>query len=201
MIIAIIVEGETERIFVDNFLKPYLGELLAGRKPELKPRPQGGRIPKGDDLKKLVRQLLSGRGHNPADYVIALTDVYTGSKDFIDATDAKKQMREWVGNESRFFPHAAQYEFEAWLLPYWSTIQKLTKQNTAAPSRNPETVNHNKPPSHHIEEIFKKSSSGRYSKTRDVLRILRGNDLSVAVEQCPELKAFVNTIISLCNSQ
>lgn len=34
-------------------------------------------------------------------------------------------------------------------------------------------------------------------KPRDALRILRDNDLSVAVDACPELKAFVNTIIGL----
>jgi hypothetical protein len=34
-------------------------------------------------------------------------------------------------------------------------------------------------------------------KPRDALRILKGNDLAVAVAACPELKAFLNTIIAL----
>ena len=37
-----------------------------------------------------------------------------------------------------------------------------------------------------------------YVKPRDAARILRENDLSVAVAQCSELKAMVNTILSLC---
>ena len=57
--------------------------------------------------------------------MIALTDVYTGNRDFQDAEDAKEKMREWVGENPRFFPHAAQFEFEAWLLPFWTTIQRL----------------------------------------------------------------------------
>lgn len=31
------------------------------------------------------------------------------------AADAKQKMREWVGTEPRFFPHAACHDFEAWL--------------------------------------------------------------------------------------
>jgi hypothetical protein len=38
-------------------------------------------------------------------------------------------------------------------------------------------------------------------KPRDAGRILRDNDLSVSIAQCPELKAFVNTIISICGGK
>jgi len=37
-----------------------------------------------------------------------------------------------------------------------------------------------------------------YSKTRDAASILRKNNLIDAVNVCPELKAFLNTILSLC---
>jgi hypothetical protein len=108
-------------------------------------------------------------------------------------------MRQWVGDEPRFHPHVAQYDFEAWLLPYWSTIQRLAGHNKTAPAGNPETVDHNNPPSYRIKEIFE---IGRcrdsYVKTRDATRILRENDLSEAIYQCSELKALVNTILSVC---
>jgi hypothetical protein len=201
MKISIIVEGKTEKVFVPC-LRKYLEKTLAGRMPRLDFIPYDGRIPKGEKLKRVVEKLLSGRSGNAADYVLALTDVYTGTNppDFIDASDAKDRMRKWVGDEPRFYPHAAQYDFEAWLLPYWPTIQDLTKQTKTAPPGNPETVNHDKPPSHHIKEIFEMGRKGRYSyvKPRDASRILHGKDLSVAIEQCAELKAFVNTIISVC---
>jgi hypothetical protein len=107
-------------------------------------------------------------------------------------------MRQWVGGETRFYPHVAQYEFEAWLLPYWDTIKKLAGHNKKAPAGNPEMVNHSKPPASHIREIFE---AGRcrdsYVKPRDAGRILRENDLSIAISQCAELKAFVDRIISL----
>ena len=201
MKISIIVEGKTEKAFIP-YLREYLKSRLPGTMPKLDTFPYDGRIPKEDKLMRVVANLLSGP--RAADHVIALTDVYTGGQppDFQDATDAKNRMREWVGVEDRFHPHAAQYDFEAWLLPYWPTIQRLAGHNKAAPSGKSETVNHNNPPSYRIKEIFE---IGRcrdsYVKPRDAGRILRENDLTVAVNHCTELKAFVNTILSVCGGK
>ena len=137
-----------------------------------------------------------------ANAVVALTDAYTGSRDFVDAADAKRKMREWVGANDRFFPHAAQYEFEAWLLPFWADIQRLAKHNRGAIGSKPELVNHTKPPSAWISETFRAGKSRRYySKVRDGGRILRDNGLTVAANACPELKAFLNTILGLCQGE
>jgi hypothetical protein len=134
--------------------------------------------------------------------VIALTDVYTGTNDFLDAADAKRKMQTWVGNNKKFHPHAAQHDFEAWLLPFWTDIQELAGHNKSAPPGPPEAVNHNRPPSHYIREIFKVGTRREaYSKSRDASRILRGKDLTVAANQCPELKAFLNTILTLSGAQ
>lgn len=168
--------------------------------PRLDMFPYNGRIAKGDTLRRDVEYLLTG--NQRANAVIALTDVYTGTGEFQDAADAKKKMREWVGNNPSFHPHAAQYEFEAWLLPYWSDIQKVAGHNRTAPAGNPESVNHSHPPSHHIREIFKIGQRrDGYSKSRDANRILRGKDLSLAAAKCPELRGFWNTILQLCGGE
>jgi len=198
MKITLIVEGKTEKAFLP-VLRDFLKSRLAGRLPNIDVVPYDGRIPTGDKLKRIVTQLLTCR--RAADHVIALTDVYTGSRppDFQDAADAKRKMSQWVGNEPRFHPHAAQYDFEAWLLPYWPTIQRLAGHNRAAPTGNPETINHNNPPAHRIREIFEIGNCrDSYIKPRDAGRILRDNGLAVAVDQCAELKALVNTILSVC---
>jgi len=172
---------------------------LAGRMPNIDPVPYDGRIPTGDKLKRLVVNLLSGP--IGVDNVIALTDLYTGSQPpgFQDASDAKNKMQQWVGPEPRFHPHVAQYDFEAWLLPYWPTIQRLAGHNRNAPPGNPETIDHNNPPAHHIKEMFEAGCCrDSYVKPRDALRILRENDLVIAINQCAELKALVNRILSLC---
>ncbi len=173
MKIAIIVEGDTERAFLPH-LREFLKARLAGRMPKLDAFPCHGRLPKEVKLKQTVERLLSS-GKEPADAVIALTDVYTGTNppDFADADDAKAKMRTWVGPNSAFHPHAAQYEFEAWLLPFWNDIQRLAGHNRAAPSATPEQVNHNSPPSRRIRELFLAGKSRMYIKTRDAGRISR----------------------------
>jgi hypothetical protein len=197
--ITILVEGKTEQAFKPH-LTAFLALRLPGHAPRLDMYPYHGRIPMGEKLRRVVEMLLGGR--KPSDAVIALTDVYTGTNDFIDAADAKTKMREWVGDNPSFFPHAAQHDFEAWLLPYWSDIQRIAGHNRKAPQGSPESVNHNRPPSVHIKEIFE---NGRYresySKIRDADRILRNQDLSIAAAQCLELKAFLNTILALCDGQ
>ena len=199
MKIALVVEGKTEKAFLPH-LRTYLQPRLAGRMPDLDCVPQQGLIPSRERLKRLVNSLLYGRS-NPADHVIALTDVYTGSTPpaFSDAADAKSKMREWVGREPRFHPHAAQFEFEAWLLPYWPRIQQLARHNKIQPQGGPETINHANSPARRIREVFR-LGHGRhyYVKQRDAGRILQGPDLSLAVDRCPELKALVNSFLGIC---
>ncbi len=110
-------------------------------------------------------------------------------------------MSEWVGHETRFHPHAAQHDFEAWLLPYWGRIQDLSGSTKKLPSQAPETVNHLRPPSVLLKEVFRTGNKGLgYVKTRDAPRILKGQDLLIAANVCPELKSFLNTILTLCSA-
>jgi hypothetical protein len=168
--------------------------------PKLKFIPCNGRIHKGKKLRDVVENLLTGTDACHA--VIALTDVYTGTKDFKDAADAKDQMKNWVGNNPKFYPHAASHDFEAWLLPFWSKIQQISGGNRAVPNGSPEQVNHNKPPSKRIEEIFEQGKRRSYNKARDAKRILDGEDLMDAAVACDELEAFLHTIVvSLCGGK
>ena len=192
--IAILVEGATEIAFfpaLREFIRPRL-QLM----PKLDAVPCDGRIPTNEKLQRLVSKLLSGQ--SAADAVIALTDVYTGTREFVGPEDAKAKMRSWVGDESRFYPHVAAHDFEAWLVPYWSDIQRLAGSNRAPPSGDPENINHGNPPAHVLSEIFRTGSNKKkYVKPRDAGRILRGKDISIAARACPELRAFLNTILTV----
>jgi Domain of unknown function (DUF4276) len=141
MKIAILVEGATEVAFREK-LREFLKSRFGQEMPRLDFKPQDGRIPKEGKLRRMVENLLDNDGY---DAVIALTDVYTGTRDFQNSIDAKDKMMEWVGHNSRFYPHTALHDFEAWLLPYWTTIQALAKHNRSGPSSAPETVNHQNP--------------------------------------------------------
>ena len=202
MRISIIVEGQTEGAFIP-LVREFLRSRLAGKMPKLVPLPYDGRIPKREQLRKLVIRRLT-TGSPPFDAVIALTDVYTGISppDFADAVDAKNQMRSWVGDEPRFYPHAAQHDVEAWLIPFWADIQRLARHNRAAPKGTPESINHTRPPSVHVRAMFADGKCrNHYSKVRDAAAILRGKNLTIAANQCPELKSFLNTILSLCGGE
>jgi hypothetical protein len=198
MRIAILVEGGTEMAFRKK-LHEFLQSRLEQKMPRLDFKPQHGGIPKEKKLKLIVENFLDNDGY---DAVIAVTDVYTRKQDFKDANDAKDKMRRWVDNNPNFYPHTALHDFEAWLLPYWKTIQKLAKHNRSAPSGLPETVNHQKPPSDWIREIFSPGTRRKdYNKVIEGVAILKNNDLMIAIQACPELKAFVNRIISLCDEE
>jgi hypothetical protein len=197
--ITVLVEGRTEQAFKPHLIQ-FLKGRLTNRMPNLDFFPCDGRTYKEGKLRTTVENLLRN-GRVPSDAVIALTDVYTGTGDFVDAADAKQKMQAWVGNIDRFYPHAAQHDFEAWLLPFWSDIQALAGHTRGAPPGPPEAVNHNRPPSYHIREIFRIGTHRKaYVKARDAARILRGKDLTEAANKCPELKAFLNTILTLSGS-
>ncbi|OGW28205.1 MAG: hypothetical protein A3K09_00210 [Nitrospinae bacterium RIFCSPLOWO2_12_FULL_47_7] len=199
MRIVIIVEGETEMAFKPH-LQIFLKTRLEKKMPKLVFHACNGRIPTDLKLRRVVENYLLAT-KDPVDAVIALTDVYTGTREFIDAQDAKQKMRQWVGKNPKFYPHVALHDFEAWLLPYWNEIQSLAGHNQKAPG-SPEGVNHDKPPSYRIKEVFRIGSKGRgYIKTRDANRILAGKDLTVAAKACPEMKAFLNTILKLSGGE
>jgi hypothetical protein len=84
--ITIIMEGRTESAFTPHLIK-FLKPRLPGKMPRLDPFRCDGRIPTREKLQRTVQRLLAGR--EPSDAVIALTDVYTGTSDFVDASDAK----------------------------------------------------------------------------------------------------------------
>lgn len=200
MRIAILVEGKTEQSFKSHLIA-FLSTRLSGKMPKLDFVPFDGRIPIGAKLRRIVENLLSDT-KQPADAVIALTDVYTGRNppEFPTAEVAKQKMREWVGPEGRFHPHVALHDFEAWLLPYWKKITQLTGSNHKAPGKNPEKVNHGNSPASRLAAEFRIGPKTKgYVKTRDAGRILKDEDLLVSINACPEFKAFVNTILSLCD--
>jgi hypothetical protein len=194
--IVLIVEGRTEEVFL-SALRRFLSKRLTGKPPQIEANRQDGLIPRGDRLRRIVEMHLN----DGANYVIAVSDV---NPNFISAADAKEKMRLWVGGEPRFHPHAAQHDFEAWLLPYWDEIKKITGCSRNAPLGNPELVNHHSPPSEKLREAFRTGANTKnrrsYVKTRDAKRILDGKDLIVAAKQCRELRALLDTILTLCGA-
>lgn len=202
MKIIIMVEGETEGAFKAKLLEFIKREFIEkghlARMPNLQFRKSDGGVPTHDKLKRAVERFLGG--NDPAAHVIWLTDVYIDKRDphkyWKTADEAKAKARDWVGDEPKFHPHAALHDFEAWLLPYWDSIKKHARSNARSPRGAPETINHTTCPADVIKNVYLTGGKKKaYSKVQDSMAILRDQDLMVAIRACPELRAFVHTIL------
>jgi hypothetical protein len=188
--IVLLVEGKTEAALKD-VLKGFLDKRAAREgkaKVRLVTKPLDSRLLNQERVLDQVRMSL----RDPETVcVVGLLDVYPR---FQSAQDARGFLRQAVGAETRFHPHAAQFEVEAWLLPFWKDIcQKLGVQRQP-PGGKPEEVNLQNPPSHHLSRLFKLAKRN-YDKPRDLKAILQGKDIETVAAQCPGFKAFLNTLL------
>jgi hypothetical protein len=153
-----------------------------------------------DDLaKKVALYLDDGR----ANFVVGLVDLYgipsnrvdlsqlTSVKDKVSA--ARKYIRSLVPHkyQDRFRQHFAVHEVEAWLLAYpqeWppEVRAQITK-------RSPEKVNFNEPPAKFLKRIL----GGYYKKTTTAMNLFPKIDPQVAINQCPNLSAFMQDLLML----
>jgi hypothetical protein len=191
--IVLLVEGDTEAALKQH-LKTFLDKRAqtAGKERiRLDIRSEVNRKP--DKLGRRIGLELEQPGVTA---VVGLIDVFPR---FRDAAAAKAYLREAAGNRPNFYAHAAQFDVEAWLLPYWDDICRRVGVRRARPGGKPETVNDTNPPAYRLQELYRlaKPKPRQYVKTTEMFAILQGKDLTVAAGQCPELKAFLNTLLTL----
>ena len=188
MTIVIIAEGKTEAA-----LRQALPDFLAARcRREDRPRVETQEVHGTMISPKATRKVKAALDRPDVACVVALTDVYP---EHSDAAMARRALREHLPDDARVHAHCALHDFEAWLLPYWQKV--YGRAGVHAPRENPwpspERVDLNKPPSHVLKELY--SRRGRYRKALEAKAILEGEDLTVAAEACPELKALLDTIL------
>lgn len=192
MTIVLLVEGATETALRER-LKRFLDQRAAA---EGRPRV----ALRSKDIMtlnpaRLCRRVQLELRDSTVRAVVGLIDVYPR---FRSAQEAKQWLRRAVGDEPRFHAHAAQYDVEAWLLPYWDAICQRVGVHRARPGPHPEEVNLEKPPSRHLEALYAAAKPPRkYVKAIEMAAILCHQDLTVAAGQCPELKSLLNTLLGL----
>ena len=191
MIIVLLVEGKTETT-LKEVLKKFLDDQATREgRPRVKvnTKPLDTRLLNPERVRDQVA--LSLRDQEVV-CVVGLVDVYPR---FRSAQEAKEFLRQAVGGQQRFHAHAAQFEVEAWLLPFWQDICHRLGVQRKPPRANPEQVNLQKPPSRHLSELYRLASR-TYDKPRDAKAILQGKDLTVVASQCPEFRALLNTLLT-----
>lgn len=194
--IVLLVEGGTE-IALKDHLKRFLDKRAAAAgQPRGRVRlvtRQGivtGSVPR---LRHRVRMEL--RAPNVVG-VVALIDAFptfVGQDD--PAAAAIAHLRQ-ASDDARFYPHVALHDVEAWLLPYWAEICGRLGFHQARPGGAPETIDGEQPPSRRLDTLYRRANK-KYVKQTEMERILRGQDLTVAAAQCPQLRAFLNTLLTL----
>lgn len=200
MRIVLLCEGKTEKAItgaLKEFMDNHCNESGAQR-VGLDIMPFGGRAV---DCEEVTDRLNMHGKRDEVIGVIALTDVYP---EFQDAKTAKKRLKECVKDspfEHKFHAHAAQFELEAWLLPFWDDICRKLKLKGKAkpPGENPEQVNSQKPPSKHLKELYRRAKPRReYDKVLHAPKILKDGRIAVAAEKCHELGKLLKTLENLC---
>jgi len=190
--IVLLVEGKTEAA-LKRHLKRFLDRRAeAEEHPKVALRTKDIMTLNESRLRRRIRLELCD---SQVSAVIGLIDVYPR---FSSATEAKDYLRRAADGNSGFFAHAAQYEVEAWLLPYWEAICKRVGVDRAAPGAQPEQVDLIHPPSHRLVELYRLARPRReYTKTIEMAAILEGEDLTIAANLCPEFKSLLNTLLRL----
>ncbi|MCX7012395.1 MAG: DUF4276 family protein [Candidatus Sumerlaeota bacterium] len=193
--IVLLVEGKTEKA-----IRESLRAFLDIRCSEAE-RPRVGLRSKemSSNLlnEKKLRDQVANNLENPDVLgVIALIDVVCSGRSFSNAEEAIRFLRERAPNDPRFRAHAAQFDFEAWLLPYWKEICARLGIQRRPFGPNPETVNSQNPPSRRLQQLYREHERV-YVKTLEARVILKGKDLTISANRCPQFKSFLNSLLEL----
>lgn len=193
MTVVLLAEGDTERALKAPF-KDFLDQQAAIEgipRTRLVTRPRIEVNPE-----KLRRQVILELEAPDVTAVVGLVDVFPR---FADAGGAKSWLKQSVDDAPPFYAHAAQFDVEAWLLPYWDDIYLRIGVQKRRPGAHPERVNGQNPPAYRLAELYQlaKPKPRKYNKPIEMRAILMGKDLTVSANACPEFKAFLNTLLFL----
>lgn len=191
MTVVLLVEGATETA-LKRHLKRFLDERANKEKmPKLALRTKSfDGVPTERKLRKRLELELR---NEKVRAVVGLLGVYPK---FSSARAVKDFLRDAVGDDQRFYPHAAKYDVEAWLIPYWEAICRRISLTRARPGSDPEAVNSINPPSKRLQELYRLAKR-RFTKTIEMSAVLEGQDLALAARECKELRLLLNTLLRL----
>ncbi len=149
--------------------------------------------------KKLARLVGLHASDRNVQGIIALTDVYP---DFRNASEARQELVRIVADagKDKFRAHAAQFETEAWIMPFWEEIAGSLGVRSQPPGAPPEEINNEKPPSVHLRHLYARAKQ-RFEKPIDGPKWLTADRLGRAAAECPELKSFLNSILEFAGAE
>jgi len=196
MKVVVLCEGATEEALKNGLREFVQSRASATRRIGVATRSLDGPVMR----KKLARIADLLLAHGDVAGVIALSDVYP---DFKTAQETKTSLRTCAGEAGKnplFRAHAAQFEVEAWIIPSWAEIAARLRLDASPPGSDPERINSQKPPSHHLKELYARAHQ-RYEKPVDGPKWLTADRLERAPGLCPELSMFLNSMLEFAGGQ
>lgn len=197
--VVVLCEGKTEAAIRNGLREVVQRHCVGDQQSSIKTIALGGTL-----FCEKTRRYVGQYAKQPdVKGIVALTDVYP---EFSNADDARRALTEHVGDKAgrvKFRAHAAKFEIEAWLLPFWDEIATSIGSALKGPKAPPENVNELKPPSVWLHELFRKTPKrkGRFEKAAHGPKWLTADRLEKAATFCPELKAFLNSLIELAGGE
>ncbi|HOC92079.1 MAG TPA: DUF4276 family protein [bacterium] len=200
MKILLFVEGKTENIITQVFLKKWLDSQL-DKKISVKPIVFDGC---GDYLKRAGKKSQLHLDNSEVIAIFGLLDLYglpekcKGGNTVDEKTNfARKKIIESLPKECRpkFHQHFAVHELEAWLL----SDPKIFPNEIKLPGccDNPETVDFDTPPAKLLKELFRKNKKNySYKKTIDGVNLFKKLSPDTVRDKCPNFKKFTDEILA-----
>ena len=210
--LLVICEGETERLFVEKVLAPYLANLKIDASPsKLKSGPgkQGGGCVTVERLAKNIRN-----AYGNFDHLTTLVDLYGfqqthgRDKEMLEAAVLEEVEKRVGGNFNvrKVRPYIQQYEFEGllfshipsfeWVVDAWNEKIERKLRQIQNQFDSPEAINNGREtaPSKRLEKVF---GPGVYSKTEHGPLILEDIGLERIKQECPRFKDWLEWMESL----
>lgn len=196
MKIVVVCEGKTEQA-----LKNGLRDFIQARTETTPRMGLEMRSLHGSVMRKKLATLVKNYDRDEDVVgVVALTDVYPH---FDSAKVAIDKLTSAAGDPPQritFRAHAAQYDVEAWILPFWKEMAEKLGVKAKPPGAKPEEVNNARPPSFHLKELFEKANR-RYEKPLDAPKWLTAAGLDRAYKHCPQLEAFLDSLLEFAGAK
>lgn len=200
----IIVEGRTEKLAIQDFLRRWLDNKLVEKVGVKQRLLSGGKVEQ--QLKKQASAHLDKDNEKEILGVIGLLDLYGMSKDFnlegkIKGPDKlfkeRKKTIEKQVNHDHFKMFFAVHEFEAWLLSDPGIFQHDYRSEINKYSKSPETVNFTNHPAKLLQDIYRRKAKGHYKKTTDGPDLFGRLDPHLVYDKCPYFKMMLDEMVKL----
>ncbi len=202
---VLLVEGNTEKQTVAEFLKRWLDPQLTTRVGIQVVRFNGY----SQLLEKLVvraQEFVDGPKNEDIVAVIGLIDLY-GPTFYPEHCVTAEERRAWATqriendvNRDRFRMCFAVHEFEAWLFAQPSIFPREVREILPAKTNQPETVNFDEPPAKLLNRLYTQATRREYKKVTHGRELFAKLDPIVAVSKCPCLAEMLNEMLQLAKA-